>query len=65
MEPETILVLVLSAGVGALLIWLEVNSRQNEARQKQTFPLAQSAHRPLQEKAQGKVESEIDKTKAA
>ena len=35
MEPATILVLVLCAGVVALLVWFEVNSRQNEANKKQ------------------------------
>ena len=63
MEPETILVLVLSAGVVALLVWFEINSRRNEASKKQT-PTLQSALGPLR-KNQGKVESEIDKTKAA
>jgi hypothetical protein len=31
MDPATILVLLLSAGVVALLVWFEVNSRRNEA----------------------------------
>ncbi len=34
MEPATIMVLVLTAGVFALLVWFEVNSRRNEARKK-------------------------------
>lgn len=34
MAMATILVLVLSAGVLALLVWFEINSRRNEARIK-------------------------------
>lgn len=34
MEMATILVIVLSAGVLALLVWFEINSRRNEARIK-------------------------------
>jgi hypothetical protein len=64
MEPETILVLVLSAGVVALLVWFEINSRRNEASKKQAST-RQSALGPLRKKDQSKVESEIDKTKAA
>jgi hypothetical protein len=65
MEPATILVLVLSAGGVALLVWFEINSRRNEASKKQTSRLAQSAWGPLQKKTQSKVESEIEKTNAA
>jgi hypothetical protein len=64
-DPATILVLVLSAGVVALLVWFEINSRRNVASKKQMSTLAQSELSPLQKKAQSKVESEIDKTKAA
>jgi hypothetical protein len=65
MEPATILVLVLTAGGIALLVWFEINSRRNEASKKQMSTLAQSELDPLQKKAQSKVESEIDKTNAA
>ncbi len=41
MEPAVILVLLLSAGVLALLVWFEVNSRRNEARKKQGLSLPQ------------------------
>ena len=34
MDPATILVLVLCAGVVALLTWFEVNSRRNEASKR-------------------------------
>jgi hypothetical protein len=59
------LVLVLSAGGVALLVWFEINSRRNEASKKQMSTFAQSELGPLQKKAQSKVESEIDKTNAA
>ena len=34
MDAASILVLVLTGGVVALLIWFEVNSRRNDARNK-------------------------------
>ena len=34
MDSATILVLVLCAGVAALLIWFEINSRRNEASKR-------------------------------
>jgi hypothetical protein len=64
MEPETILVLALSAGVVALLVWLESNSRRNEANQKQTSSLAQSAS-GLRKDTQSEAESDLEKAKAA
>ena len=64
-EPATIVALVLSAGVLALLTWFEINSRRNEASKKQTMSRTQSALGPLPGKAQSEVESEIEKTKAA
>ena len=65
MEPSTILVLVLSAGVVALLVWFEINSRRNEASKKKAVRPAQSALEPLQKEAQSTVESESEKTNAA
>jgi Tfp pilus assembly protein PilV len=65
MEPAMIMVLVLCAGVLALLVWFEINSRRNEARKKQAAKLAQSAVEPLQKEDQSKAESEIEKGKAA
>ena len=35
MDPATILVALLCAGVVALLVWFEVNSRRNEAAKQQ------------------------------
>lgn len=64
MEPSTILVLVLSAGVAALLVWFEINSRRNEARKKQVARPAQSVD-SLQKEGGSKAEPEIEKTNAA
>jgi Tfp pilus assembly protein PilV len=65
MEPAVIMVLVLCAGVLALLVWFEINSRRNEASKKQAAKLAQSAVEPLQKEDQSKAGSEIEKGKAA
>ena len=65
MDPANTLVLVLCAGGVALLIWFEINSRRNKASKKQLSTLAQPELGPLTKEAQSKVESEIDKSKAA
>jgi Tfp pilus assembly protein PilV len=65
MEPAMIMVLVLCAGVLALLAWFEINSRRNEASKKQAAKLAQSAVEPRQKEAPSKAESEIEKSKVA
>ena len=65
MEPAMIMVLVLCAGVLALLVWFEINSRRNEASKKQAAKPAQSAVEPLQKEAQSRAESEIEKRNAA
>jgi hypothetical protein len=39
MDAASILVLILTAGVVALLIWFEVNSRRNDARDKTSAPM--------------------------
>jgi hypothetical protein len=65
MDAATIMVLVLCAGVAALLVWFEVNSRRNQARKKQMATPSQSTFEPLQKEAQTKAESQIEKTKAA
>ena len=65
MESTTILVLVLCAGVVALLVWFEINSRRNEAGKTQTVRAAQSKFELLQKEAHAKAESEIAKTNAA
>ncbi len=64
MEPAMIMVLVLCAGVLALLVWFEINSRRNEASKKQASTVGQSALSALQKKDQSKAESEIKKNAA-
>ncbi len=34
MDPDSILVAILMAGVLAMLVWFEVNSRRNDARKR-------------------------------
>ncbi len=41
MDSSSILVLVLCVGVFALLVWFEMNSRANEAKEKQSSSVAQ------------------------
>jgi hypothetical protein len=65
MDPATLVVLVLTAGVIALVVWFEINSRRNQARKKQVSDIAQSDLGPLQKNPKNQVESEIDKTNAA
>lgn len=61
MEPAMAMVLVLCAGVLALLVWFEVNSLRNEARKT-----AQSAGlEMLPKESQTTVEPKGDKKKAA
>ena len=61
MDPATILVLLLCAGVVALLIWFEINSRRNDARKTAE---SASVERPPQE-VQTTVEPRANKKKAA
>jgi hypothetical protein len=61
MDSATILVLLLCAGVVALLIWFEINSRRNEASKT-----AQSAGvETLPKESQTTAEPKGDKKKAA
>ena len=65
MEPSTILVLVLTAGVAALLVYFEINSRRNEPSKKQMSNLAQPALGPPKKKADRRGGSEMGKSNAA
>jgi hypothetical protein len=65
MEPAMIMVLALCAGVLALLVWFEVNSRRNEANKKQATTPAQSTFEPLSKESQSRAHPEVDKIKAA
>jgi hypothetical protein len=61
MDPATILVLVLCAGVVALLIWFEINSRRNEASKK----VKSAGVETLPKERQTTIEPKSDKKKAA
>ena len=61
MDPATILVLVLCAGVVALLTWFEINWRRNEASKTAQFAGVQT----LPKESQTTVEANGDKRKAA
>lgn len=65
MDPATTMVLVLSVGVLALLVWFEINSRRNEARKKQASSAGQSGVANVGRQKADEAEAEIDKTKAA
>lgn len=65
MEPATIMVLVLGAGVLALLVWFEINSRRNEARRKNEGSPVVSRLKPLPKETQNQAELETEKKKAA
>ena len=65
MDSATILVLVLSAGVVALLAWFEINSRQNEAGRNQKSTHAQSWLETSQRQREPKCKSDSDTKKVA
>jgi len=65
MDPATILVLVMGAGVAALLIWFEINSRRNDASKTPESTLAPSALETLTKKGQTSVEPKRENRKAA
>lgn len=58
MDAATIMVIVLTAGGVALLVWFEINSRRNEAKQRKMSGGARLELEPLWKKDTGKVESE-------
>ena len=60
MEPDSILVTVLIAGVLAMLVWFEVNSRRNDARKRLDPTTPQSdPHK------KAGIQSETERRKAA
>lgn len=65
MDSATILVLLLSAGVVALLAWFEVNSRRNEATMQKKSDRTHSWFEALPKESETKVESGNEKKKAA
>jgi hypothetical protein len=65
MDPTTIMVIVLTAGGVALLVWFEINSRRNDAKEKQTSGGARLELEPSSKKSPAKVESEKTRAKVA
>lgn len=65
MDAATIMVIVLTAGGVALLVWFEVNSRRNEAKQRQMSVGARLERDPSRKKDPGKVESEKSRANIA
>ena len=65
MDAATIVVLVLSAGVIALLAWFEINSRRNEAKLQSKATLAQSDTVTLKKKSQSAHEPDTQKIRPA
>jgi hypothetical protein len=63
MDAATILVLILSAGVIALLAWFEINSRRNTARIESKS--TQSVPQTSENKSQTKAGSDTGTRKAA
>lgn len=55
MDAATIMVIVLTAGGVALLVWFEINSRRNEAKQRQMSDGARLELDPSRKKGPGKV----------
>jgi cell division protein FtsX len=65
MDAATIMVIVLTAGGVALLVWFEINSRRNEAKQRQMSGSARLELDPSRKKDPGKVESEKSRANIA
>jgi hypothetical protein len=63
MDAATIFVLILSAGVIALLAWFEINSRRNTARIESES--TQSGPQTSEKKTQTKADSDTGTRKAA
>ncbi len=65
MDAATIMVIVLTAGGVALLVWFEINSRRNEAKQRKMSGSARLELDPSRKKDSGKVESEQSRANIA
>jgi hypothetical protein len=65
MDAAMILVLILGAGVVALLVWFEINSRQNDARQSMKSDPAKSNLETFTNEGQPKFVSKSEEKKAA
>lgn len=65
MDAAMILVLILGAGVVALLLWFEINSRQNDARQRMKSDPVKSHVETLTNESQPTFASKSEQKKAA
>jgi hypothetical protein len=65
MDAATILVLILTAGVLALLAWFEINSRRNTANMESKSTLAQIGFETPKKQNQTEDESDTHGKKAA
>ncbi len=65
MDAAMLLVMVLTAGVIALLAWFEINSRRNDARKNSASTLSESHLEAFKTSNQTEVESQSQKRKAA
>jgi hypothetical protein len=65
MDAAMIVVLVLTAGVVALLAWFEINSRRNDARKDLRSSLAEPDLKTWKKTGQSEVESDAAGKKAA
>jgi hypothetical protein len=65
MDAAAILVIVLTAGGIALLVWFEINSRRNDAKKKQMSDNARLELDPSRKRGPGKVESEKSRANIA
>ena len=61
MDSATILVLILTAGVVALLAWFEINSRRNDARMESNSALDHSEVEGLKKTIQSAREIDTQK----
>lgn len=64
MEPATIVVLILSAGVLALLVWFEINSRRNQRKKQNEGSPVLWLRKPLPEHTQDRPEPATENQKA-
>ena len=65
MDAASILVLILTAGVVALLAWFEINSRRNDARMESKSALDQSGIEGLKKTIQVDKRTDTQNKKAA
>lgn len=65
MDAETILVLVLTAGIVALLAWFEINSRRNEAHKDSKSTPDQPSLESVKTRRDMEKESNVNRGRAA